>query len=162
MSVLVNGSPKKEFKVKRGLRQGDLISPFLFDIVAKGLKGLVNKAVKNGDFVGCHLKGNCFIDILRFAGDILFAGDGSWNHLWAIKSVLRGFELVSDLGINFHKRKLVDIKRIPTFMDVATTFLSCRREEKEFMFLGIPIRANPKRISLWSPLLLKHEKRLSS
>lgn len=45
MSVLVNSSLTKEFIVKRGLRQEDPISPFLFVIVVEGLKFLVNKAV---------------------------------------------------------------------------------------------------------------------
>ncbi|XP_058747108.1 uncharacterized protein LOC131620105 [Vicia villosa] len=45
MSILVNGSPTDEFKVHRGLRQGDPLSPFLYTIVAEGLAGLVGLRV---------------------------------------------------------------------------------------------------------------------
>lgn len=41
MSILVNGSPKDELSMCRGLRQGDPLSPFLLAIVVEGLIGLV-------------------------------------------------------------------------------------------------------------------------
>jgi len=50
ISVLVNGSPKKEFKPKRGLRQGDPLASFLFLIVVEGLAGLVREAKRAGLF----------------------------------------------------------------------------------------------------------------
>ncbi|XP_058765925.1 uncharacterized protein LOC131639447 [Vicia villosa] len=59
--------------------------PFLFVIVAEGLKALVGRAVDNGDFVGFNVNGKCFVDILQFSDDTLLIGYGSWNHLWAIK-----------------------------------------------------------------------------
>jgi hypothetical protein len=45
MSILVNGSPTNDFKVGKGLRQGDPLSPFLFLIVAEGLAGMMKLAV---------------------------------------------------------------------------------------------------------------------
>lgn len=40
--MLVNGSPTREFDLQRGLKQEDLLAPFLFLVVAEGLSGLVN------------------------------------------------------------------------------------------------------------------------
>ncbi|XP_058768582.1 uncharacterized protein LOC131642338 [Vicia villosa] len=162
MSVMVNGSPTKEFMVERGLRQCDPISPFLFVIIAEGLKVLVNIAVENGDFAGFSCKGGTFIDVLQFADDMILVGNGSWSHLWAIKSVLRAFELIPGLGINFHKSKLIRINISNNFMEVATNFLGCRREGKKFTFLGISICSNPRRISTWVSLVRKIKKRLAS
>ncbi|XP_058725808.1 uncharacterized mitochondrial protein AtMg01250-like [Vicia villosa] len=128
MSVLTNGSPSKEFVVERGLHQGDPISPFIFVIVVEGLNLLIKKAVENGDFAGCNVNSRCVVDILQFADDTLLTGDGSWKHLWAIKAVLRGFELVSGLSINFQKSKLIGLNINPQFLNMATSFVSCKEE----------------------------------
>ncbi|WJX91755.1 hypothetical protein P8452_73482 [Trifolium repens] len=45
MSILVNGSPTEEINIKRGLKQGDPLAPFLFLLVAEGLGGLMKRAV---------------------------------------------------------------------------------------------------------------------
>ncbi|XP_058746531.1 uncharacterized protein LOC131619458 [Vicia villosa] len=158
MSVLVNGSPTKEFVVERGLRQRDPLFPFLYVIVAEGLKGLVKKAVENGDFKSFDINRVCSIDILQFADDTLLVGDGSWNNICAIKSVLMAFEIVSGLGINHHKRKLIGVNINSNFLDLASHFLSCRLEEKKFTFLGIQIGANPRRIATWRSLVIKLKK----
>ncbi|PNX95639.1 cysteine-rich receptor-like protein kinase, partial [Trifolium pratense] len=106
MSILVNGSPTADFKVGRGLRQGDPLSPFLFLIVAEGLTGLMRKAVELGKFKGYRINDDIQYPILQFADDTILMGDGSWDNFWTIKTLLRSFELVSGLKINFVKSKL--------------------------------------------------------
>jgi retron-type reverse transcriptase len=42
--VLLNGVPRKSFRCKRGVRQGDPLSPLLFVLAADLLQSIVNKA----------------------------------------------------------------------------------------------------------------------
>lgn len=44
MSILLNGSPLKPFKMEKGLRKGDPLSPYLFILVTEVLVVLLNKA----------------------------------------------------------------------------------------------------------------------
>ena len=48
MSIIINGSPTKPFRMERGLRQGDPLSPFLFVLVANVLNRLLRKVVSCG------------------------------------------------------------------------------------------------------------------
>ena len=51
-SILVNGEPQGLIQPTTGIRQGDLLSPFLFLLCTKGLHGLITKAVADGDIRG--------------------------------------------------------------------------------------------------------------
>ncbi|GKF72611.1 RNA-directed DNA polymerase, eukaryota, reverse transcriptase zinc-binding domain protein [Tanacetum coccineum] len=55
-SILINGSPTSEFSIKRGLRQGDPLSYFLFILVMEGLHNAFEEAVGNGLITGVILR----------------------------------------------------------------------------------------------------------
>lgn len=55
ISVLVNGAPTDEFASSRGLRQGDSLSPLMFNLVGEVLSRLLVSANKNGIFRGITL-----------------------------------------------------------------------------------------------------------
>ena len=104
ISILINGSPTSEFVPQRGLRQGDPLAPFLFNIVAEGLTGLMRTAISKNLFqsyqVGSQKEE---VNILQYADDTLFFGSASTDNIRVLKSVLRIFEIVSGLKINYAK-----------------------------------------------------------
>jgi hypothetical protein len=47
------------------------------------------------------LKAPVVISHLQYADDMLCIGEASVNNLWTLKAILRGFELMSGLKVNF-------------------------------------------------------------
>ena len=162
ISVLVNGSPTKEFKPSRGLRQGDPIAPFLFLVVAQGLAGLVKQATRKKLFTGLKV-GHKKVDVnlLQFADDTLFVCESNIQNIKCIKAMLRCFELSSGLRVNFHKSKIgaigVDRYEVKMYLNI----LHCSIMEIPFTYLSLPIGGNQSRCSFWEPVLAKIRKKLS-
>nr|KYP51174.1 LINE-1 reverse transcriptase isogeny [Cajanus cajan] len=110
VSVLVNGSPTSEFGMERGLGQGDPLAPFLFTVVAEGLSGLMRQATQNNMFASFKLgKNNVDINLLQYADDTIIFGEGNLHNIMVVKSMLRCFEMVSGLKVNFHKKQFWSI-----------------------------------------------------
>ncbi|XP_071741167.1 uncharacterized mitochondrial protein AtMg01250-like [Rutidosis leptorrhynchoides] len=110
VSILVNGFPTEEFKLERGVRQGDPLSPFLFIIAAEGLNWLTKAAVASNLFVGVEIgRDKIPISHLQYADDTIFLGKWSENNIESLLKLLKCFELSSGLKINYHKSSLFGV-----------------------------------------------------
>lgn len=106
ISVLVNGSPTPEFIPEKGFRQRDLMSHFLFNLVAKGLNMLLQRARSRGLITGAvigHGEVKTTVTHLQFADDTIIFCEADGKEVVTVKRILRCFQLVSSLKINFHK-----------------------------------------------------------
>jgi hypothetical protein len=163
MSVLVNGSPTREINIKRGLKQGDPLAPLLFLLVAEGLGLLMRRAVDLHKFHPFLMgREGAPVSLLQYADDTLCIGEANVDNLWTLKAILRGFELISGLKVNFWKSCLIGVNVAEDFMTMATDFLNCRRGAIPFKYLGLPVGANPRKFSTWEPMLDVMRGRLGS
>lgn len=95
---LVNGSPIREFQMRKGLRQEDPLALFLFTVVAEGPSGLMKSAKENGClFKGCLVGSEMVeVNLLQFTNDSIFLGEATLQNVLTIKSILRCLEMTLD------------------------------------------------------------------
>lgn len=83
-----------------------------------------------------------------FADDTIFLCEESWDNLRGLKTILRSFEFVTGLTVNFHKSKLIGVN-----VKAASSFLACQIEPIPFKFFGIQVGENLRRRSTWNPII---------
>ncbi|GKV46811.1 hypothetical protein SLEP1_g53774 [Rubroshorea leprosula] len=154
VSILINGSPTRQFSVTKGIRQEDPLSPFLFLIVAEGLNGLMTAAVDKELYKGVEVgKDAITITHLQFADDTIFFGEASEQNVRTIKCILRTFEMAAGLKINFRKCQLMGIGLDDDWRNKMAYRLGYKEGEFSIKYLGIPIGGNHRRLKMWQPLL---------
>lgn len=164
LSILINGTPSKPIKMHRGLRQGDTLSPFLFNLAMEVLHRLIVKAIDKGLWEGVEIrKGHDLrISHLKFADDTLLFCPARKEYLLNIKKTLIVFQLVSGLKLNFHKSSLVDINVNQEFLSLMARRLLCTIEELPIIYLGLPLGADKGKKEMWRTVVEKMEKKLAS
>ena len=159
-SILINGSLSNFFGSSRGLRQGDPLSPFLFDIVMEALSHMLVAATAAGQFLGFTI-GNATssrktVSHLLFADDTLVFYDADINHITALHGILSKFEEVSGLKINPGKSKLVPVGDVHNLHELEE-ILGCKESALPLKYLGLPLGATFKDKTIWNPILEKME-----
>ena len=160
-SVLLNGVPGKTFHCKRGVRQGDPLSPLLFVLGADFLQTLVNKAKQQGVL---QLPIPSFSDdnfpIVQYADDTLIIMEGCNEQLRALKEILNVFTLATGLKVNFSKSQMVPVNVPQEKLQLLSACFGCATGSLPFTYLGLPLGITKPKIEDFLPLVTKCERRL--
>jgi hypothetical protein len=108
VGVCLNGEETSFFKTGKGLRQGDPLSPLLFNLVTDVLTKMLLKGASLGLVRGLasDFREDGII-ALQYADDTIIFSDVEDNHLVNLKGILLWFEQISGMKVNFHKSELV-------------------------------------------------------
>ncbi|GJY20142.1 putative RNA-directed DNA polymerase, eukaryota, reverse transcriptase zinc-binding domain protein [Tanacetum coccineum] len=162
-SVLVNGSPTSEFSIKRGLRQGDPLSPFLFILVMEGLHNALSIAVSSGLIRGVKFGSpEVTISHLFYVDDVIITTEWNANDLDNIIRVLQVFYLASGLKINIQKSNIYGIGVSDVDVASMASYSGCASGSFSFTYLRLPIGSNMSLTSSWQVLLDRFQLKLSS
>nr|GEY73789.1 reverse transcriptase domain, reverse transcriptase zinc-binding domain protein [Tanacetum cinerariifolium] len=162
-SVLVNGSPTPEFKLEKGLRQGDPFSPLLFIIAVETLNVILIDA-KSKHLFRCIDVGMDKVNVshLKFADDALIIREWSKTNIKNLSRILTCFYLASGLKVNFNKSKIFGIGVSDPDLNSFASSIGCQPSHFSCTYLGLLIGANMSRSANWFPLFERFQKRLSS
>ncbi|XP_074314415.1 uncharacterized protein LOC141649629 [Silene latifolia] len=114
LSVLINGSPSRQFTPSRGLRQGDPLSPYLFILCAEVLSWLMRRAVEDNSLHGIRVvPGAPPVSHLLFADDSIFFVKATVEEADIVTSILRRYESASGQLVSMDKTTVSFSKGIP-------------------------------------------------
>lgn len=104
VAININGEVKDFFKTYRGVRQGDPLSPLLFNLVADALSEMLNRAKEAGHLEGLVpqlVQGG--LTHLQYADDTILFLANTEENIATIKFLLYCYEEMSGLKINYQK-----------------------------------------------------------
>jgi hypothetical protein len=162
VGIKVNDDIGLYFQMKWGLRQGDPMSPILFNIVADMLALLINRAKIDGQIRGVlpHLVDDG-MSILQYANDIIIFLDHDLEQAKNLKLLLCDFEQLSGLKINFHKSEVFCYGAAREMESSYTSLFGCNSGDYPFRYLGIPMHHRQLLNSEWSKVKEHFQKKLS-
>jgi hypothetical protein len=109
-AVLLNGVPGRQFFCKRGVRQGDPLSPLIFVLAADLLQSAINKAFRSG-LLRAPFSPDFGADfpVIQYADNTLIITPADETQILLMKDILEQYANSTGLKINFHKSSLVPI-----------------------------------------------------
>ncbi|XP_050211608.1 uncharacterized protein LOC126661787 [Mercurialis annua] len=147
----------------KGVRQGDPLSLMLFVLAVEGLKALIVQAVRLNILDGVHVDGYPEpLSILQFADDTLIFVPNDLDMIKKLLRVLRCFEVISGLSINYQKISIVGINMDNDSLLSASSILNCSISHFPITYLGLPLSVKPIRATSWNPIVDNFQSQLAN
>jgi hypothetical protein len=162
-SVLLNGVPGRQFFCKRGVRQGDPLSPLIFVLAADLLQSAINKAFRQG-IIRAPFSPDYGMDfpVIQYADDTLIIMPADQDQVRVMKDILEKYAKSTGLKINFHKSSMIPINVSQDRAQVFATFLGCSITSLPFTYLGLPMGTTKPTVQDLMPLVDRIERRVSA
>ena len=161
-SILLNGILGKKFVCKRGLRQGDPLSPLLYVLGSELLQAVVNELMDQGLISRPIDTYDEKFPIIQYADDTLLIMPADRVQLANLKKALGKFTLSTGLRINYDKSLMLPINVDDASMTLLAAEFGCQVGTLPFTYLGLPLGTTRPRICDLLPLVCNLERRLSS
>ncbi|XP_019430036.1 PREDICTED: uncharacterized protein LOC109337512 [Lupinus angustifolius] len=152
LSISVNGRTVGYFSCKRGVRQGDPLSPLLLclaeEVISRGLTKLLEKG-KFRSIVGPRIATPSHV---LYADDILVFCRGIKRDLLAIKKLFNDYANVSGQCLNLSKCKFFSTQANTRKIGKLTSWLGFGVGSLPFNYLGVPVFQGKPRVIHLQPI----------
>ncbi|XP_074292535.1 uncharacterized protein LOC141619422 [Silene latifolia] len=140
-SLVLNGETFGHFPGKKGLRQGDPLSPLLFTIAMEYLSRVLNFTTENMEFRYHSLCGKLKLHHLMFADDLLLFSRGDSQSIMLLLRSFASFSAASGLEMNRSKSNIYFNGVPKRVKDQIFARSGCVEGKLPFRYLGVPITA---------------------
>jgi len=156
VSVKLNNSIGPYIKSFKGVRQGDPLSPILFNLVADCLTRMIIKAQHNGLFTGLidHIIPYGVV-VLQYADDTIIFFKHDMEGANNMKFLLYLYEMIAGLKINFNKSEVITINDEENLGQTYAELFNCQVGLFPIKYLGVPVSPSRLHVRDWLSLIDK-------
>ncbi|XP_010469706.1 PREDICTED: uncharacterized protein LOC104749719 [Camelina sativa] len=149
--VLLNGQPRGSILPKRGLWQGDPLSPYLFILCTEVLIANIKKAEREGKISGIKIaRDSPPISHLLFVDDSLFFSKADEEQCSTVMDVIGNYSKASDQEVNLDKSSIMFGKKVPAEVkDKVKSVIGISNEGGMGSYLGIPESLGGSRVQVF-------------
>jgi hypothetical protein len=158
-----NGIPGRQFFCKRGVRQGDPLSPLIFVLAADLLQSAINKSFRQR-ILRAPFSPDYGMDfpVIQYADDTLVIMPAYQDQVREMKDILEKYAQSTGLKINFHKSSLIPVNISQERAQFFATYLGCSIATLPFTYLGLPMGTTKPTVQDLMPLVDRIERRVSA